>query len=101
MTGRIAIIQDRMDSDKYKFIRELKKQVAENNTKAIKIQEKLNDPIIADVQQKPSTVVDFLRDIGWILEEIVLQSHRFTEYVDDLDLEIIEYEHIHNIHRDY
>ena len=90
-----------MESDKEKFIRELRNQVAENNTIAKQCQEKLNDPIIADLLQNPSTVVDFLIDIGRILEEIVQQSHRFTEYVDDLDLEIIEYEHIHNIHRDY
>ena len=57
--------------------------------------------MIAEMDAKPIKVVNFLTEIGWVIEEIVEQCHRFTEYVDDLDLEIIEYEHIHIIHRDY
>ena len=88
------------EDGKKRFSNEIEKEVPSLKKKIGLVREKLDDPIIASVHEKPSTVLSFLESNQDSLDDLRKRSETLSEYQVALGLDVDEYETLDEVQLD-
>ena len=88
------------EDGKKRFSNEIEKEVPSLKKKIGLVREKLDDPIIASVHEKPSTVLSFLESNQDSLDDLRKRSETLSEYQVALGLDVDEYDTLDEVQLD-
>ena len=88
------------EDGKKRFSNEIEKEVPSLKKKIGLVREKLDDPIIASVHEKPSTVLSFLESNQDSLDDLRKRSETLADYQVALGLDVDEYDTLDEVQLD-
>ena len=94
------IAEAREEEDSKKFAEEIEREVPALKKKVGLVREKLDDPILASVHEKPSTVLSFLDAQSDSLDDLRARSETLSEYQVALGLDVDEYDTLDEVQLD-
>ncbi|CAG9317056.1 unnamed protein product [Blepharisma stoltei] len=101
MRQRTNLAYMKSEGNKIKFTKELKTHIATVDKRAQVLQAQLKDPAISDKNSSPILVSDLLKRVGKDVEELYTDANNYSMYLDVLELERKNFNHVINLRQDY